>query len=99
MTLRAELLAMQRHAVQRVERELRLDLVRERPAIRRSFARYCKEFDGPFTTATREELSQAVGKADLIYVGDYHTLEAAQRAFLWLLETVHARRGEVAIGL
>lgn len=99
MTARTELLAIQRDTVARLKREIEDVLVRERPAIRRYYDEYCQEFDGSFAKTTRDALAAKASLADLVYVGDYHTLEAAQRTFLWLVESVHARRGAVAIAL
>src|SRR5580658_8375409 len=99
MTLRSELLAIQRDTVAQLNREIEDDLVRERPAIRRYTDEYAQEFGGAFASATRDDLVERAARADLVYVGDYHTLEAAQRTFVWLLEAIHARRGAVAIAL
>ena len=96
---RSELLAIQRDAVARLTREIEGDLVRERPAIRRYHDAYSLEFAGSFATSSREELAEEAARSDLVYVGDYHTLEASQRTFLWLAETVHARRSRVALAL
>jgi hypothetical protein len=99
VTLRSELLAIQRDAVARLMREIEADLVRERPAIRRYHDAYSLEFSGSFATSSRDELAEEAARSDLVYVGDYHTLEASQRTFLWLAEAVHARRSSVALAL
>jgi hypothetical protein len=100
MTARRELLDLQRAVVARLECELWQKLAPEGPAIRRYDDAYGAEFvSGPLASSTRAELASAAAAADLVYVGDYHTLEAAQRTFVWLLERVHAARGAVAIAL
>jgi hypothetical protein len=99
MTARAELLAIQRETVARVQREIEGKLVRERPALRRYCEEYSEELEGPLVRSTREALERRAASSDIIYVGDYHTLEAAQRTFAWLLEAVLARRGAAAVAL
>jgi hypothetical protein len=42
--------------------------------------------------ATYGELLHAVSTADLVYVGDYHTLKQAQRSFLKLVQRRWPRR-------
>jgi len=48
----------------------------------REYGRYVRRYQ---RRATIARLDQAIAKSDLIYVGDYHTLPQAQRAFLRLL--------------
>src|SRR5580700_3369493 len=98
MTPRAELLALHKDALGRLERKL-APFVRESPTLRRYGGAYERELEGRFAVSTPEDLARAASAARVTYVGDYHTLAAAQRTFVDLLERVRERVGAVAIAL
>ncbi len=68
----------------------------------RAFQRYEREYARSVRRFQRRansaELGRAIARADIIYVGDYHTLPQAQRAFLRVLRRIPANR-PLTVGL
>lgn len=63
-------------------------------------ARYRRRTRGPGTPIRRTDVSAAVRAADVVYVGDYHTLRLSQRTFLDLVRdslTEEGRRTVLAV--
>ncbi|MEN9798355.1 MAG: hypothetical protein RL653_2051, partial [Pseudomonadota bacterium] len=52
------------------------------PAFRAYEARYQRATSGRFRVVPRGEITAAVRDADVVYVGDYHTLRLSQRTYL-----------------
>ena len=55
-------------------------------------ARYERRTRSFLREAAFSELLEAIARADLVYVGDYHTLKQAQRSFLKLVQRRSAQR-------
>ena len=49
--------------------------------------------------ATDDDMMKEVSKADIIYVGDYHTCNQSQRSFLRILKKVVKKKKNIALGL
>lgn len=91
MSLREKLIATQRRLLAAVQRDIRAALGKQPAALRRYYSGYRRRFRRPFTPATREELLRACAAADIIFVGDYHTLAAAQRVPIQLIRALSDR--------
>ncbi|HZM70320.1 MAG TPA: ChaN family lipoprotein [Candidatus Cryosericum sp.] len=93
---RVEEIGFQRAAVARIRREIG-------DVDRNSRRRYIREFHEEFADyeapASWDELIIACYKADIIYVGDYHALPAAQEFAARLLDEVAERSRQVVLGL
>ena len=93
---RVEEIGFQRAAVARIRREIG-------GVDRNSRRRYIREFHEEFADyeapASWDELIIACYKADIIYVGDYHALPAAQEFAARLLDEVAERSRQVVLGL
>lgn len=57
-------------------------------------ARYRRHTRGPGEIITRSDVDARVAEADIIYVGDYHTLRLSQRTFLELVDRSLATTGD-----
>ncbi len=62
------------------------------PAFRAYEARYHRATSGRFRVVARGEITAAVREADVVYVGDYHTLRLSQRTYVELV--AEARAGD-----
>ncbi|MBI4126358.1 MAG: ChaN family lipoprotein [Deltaproteobacteria bacterium] len=62
----------------------------------RTYQRAVARFD---RAATHEEMLKAILKANIIYVGDYHTLNQSQRSFLRILKAIVSRDRNFVVGL
>lgn len=93
VSLRTELIQLHQKLFRQNQRFIAESILVQEPdfaayerAYKRSVARYQK-------TSSPEEMLQASAKADIIYVGDYHTCNQSQRSFLRILrETVKEKR-------
>ncbi|OGP13867.1 MAG: hypothetical protein A2053_06280 [Deltaproteobacteria bacterium GWA2_50_8] len=65
-------------------------------AYERAYKRQVAHYEG---LSGIDEVLEAIDKADLIYVGDYHTNHQSQKFFLRLLRLVVQRSSEMAIAL
>ena len=86
----------QRAAVARLKREIYgID--------RNSRKRYIREFHEDYSdfeaVSSLDDLSIACYKSDIVYVGDYHALPAAQEFAAWLLGDIASRSREVVLCL
>lgn len=96
---REELLQIQKSLFLRNQRLIRESILVQEPGFERyerTYKRHVRNFKKP---STIEAMIGACRKADLIYVGDYHTLTQSQRSFLRLLKAVVKRNKNFAIGL
>ena len=75
--------AAQMHALAAVRREIRS---RDRASGRKYLQEFSQAFPDYERTLTPEELHDRVGAADIVLVGDYHSLAASQRFAASLLE-------------
>src|SRR4029450_2515996 len=83
---REELLKMQKQIFRRNQRLIEESIsVQERgfEEYQRNYQRRVSKFDH---VSDLNELKKALGEADIIYVGDYHTNAQSQRAFLRILK-------------
>jgi hypothetical protein len=71
-----------------VKRRVRECLGPQPPSIARYYRAYVRSFDVPFEPCGLAEVVRAASAAKIVYVGDFHTNPAAQRAELDLLEKV-----------
>lgn len=92
MALRDQLIAVQRRVLASIQRDIRDTLGPTPPALRRYARVYDRRLEQPFAEASLEELLRACAAAEILYVGDYHTLAAAQEVPLKLLRALWRRR-------
>lgn len=81
--------AAQMHALAAVRREIRS---RDRASGRKYLQEFSQAFPDYERTLTPEELHDRVGAADIVLVGDYHSLAASQRFAASLLERLALAR-------
>lgn len=96
---REELLSIQKSLFRHNQRLIQESILVKEPDFERyerSYKRCVRRFQKP---ATIEAMIGACLKADIIYVGDYHTLQQSQRSFLRILKTVIKKNRNFSIGL
>jgi len=92
-------LSLQQSLYRRQQQKIRQLVVGASPAFRR--------YEGEYRRATASfrrklpiaEVHQQLRQADVVYVGDYHTLKAAQQGYLALLEAAVASGRRVVVAL
>ncbi|GIW71719.1 MAG: hypothetical protein KatS3mg102_1261 [Planctomycetota bacterium] len=82
---RAELIAIQKEIVARLKREIEDSFGGLPPAVQVYYDEYWREISSFERLASRQELLRACAAADLVYLGDYHTLRQSQQTAHWLL--------------
>lgn len=92
MTAREEIHRLQQALFRRQRRLIGASVHGMTREFRRYEAAYQRRVAGYAREATYGEVLHAVSTADLVYVGDYHTLKQAQRSFLKLLQRRWPRR-------
>jgi hypothetical protein len=96
---RRELLALQMKLWRRLQREVD-ESIEEVPAniaiYQEEYERDVQRFERP---STKAELVEAAAAADVVYIGDYHTLPQAQQTLVKLLLAVTRQRPEVTLAL
>ncbi len=92
-----EEIAFQKAAVARLKKEILGD---DRTSSQR---RYIREFHNEFRSfaeiSSLDDLTIACYKSDIVYIGDYHALPAAQHFATWLLRDIASRSREVVLCL
>ncbi|MBL7685856.1 MAG: ChaN family lipoprotein [Deltaproteobacteria bacterium] len=96
---REELLKLQKRIFRRNQ-----GLIEESISIReKGFEKYQKTYEKYVRTFEREssidELLEAILKADIIYVGDYHTNQQSQRTFLRLLKLILPKNSNILVAM
>lgn len=100
MSYREQLIAVQRKVLAAIRRDIRQSLGKEPAELKRYYRAYKRRFAQPFEPVKREDVIRACLAADVVYVGDYHTLASAQRMALGLLEEIRKRfKGELILGM
>jgi uncharacterized iron-regulated protein len=89
---RIEIGRLQRRLWQRQRKLIAASVLGGSAEFRRYEGRYLRQTRGFEREAAFVELLQAIARADLVYVGDYHTLKQAQRSFLKLVQRRWTRR-------
>jgi uncharacterized iron-regulated protein len=90
-SFRQSLIKVQRRILNSVRRDIRSTLGPHAPGLARYERVYRRRVDQTFTIEAREDLLKACDRAQIIYVGDYHTLGAAQDFARVLLQTLIER--------
>ncbi len=96
---RRELIALHQQLFRRQRRlieELTLPETSVLAAYRRRFQRHARSYE---RVVTYDDVLEAAGESDLVYVGDYHTLRLAQKSFLRLAERLCERGRPPLLGL
>ncbi|MBI4224427.1 MAG: ChaN family lipoprotein, partial [Deltaproteobacteria bacterium] len=99
LTPREELLAIQKSLFRHNRRLIQESIVIKEPGFERyeqTYKRSVRNFQRP---AAIEEMLRACRRADIVYVGDYHTLHQSQRSFLRILKSVVKKNKNFVIGL
>ncbi|PIR26618.1 MAG: hypothetical protein COV43_00545 [Deltaproteobacteria bacterium CG11_big_fil_rev_8_21_14_0_20_42_23] len=101
MTLspRQELLQLQKKLFFRNKRQIEDSILVKEPAFDRYEATYKRNVSKYQKAVTPEKMIEAVLKADIIYVGDYHTCNQSQRSFLRVLKLVSKETKSFVVGL
>lgn len=96
---RRELIAIQKRLWRRLRQEIHSSLDEEPGNVSvylEEYERELEEFESP---ASRDDLLASVLSAELVYVGDYHTLRQSQKTLLRLLTAATLARPEVILAL
>lgn len=91
-TARVEIGRLQRRLWERQKKLISASVHGGDAAFRAYEARYLKATRSYLREARYAELLDAIAHADLVYVGDYHTLKQSQRSFLKLVQRRRSRR-------
>jgi Haem-binding uptake, Tiki superfamily, ChaN len=92
-------LALQLALFESQKKRIRASVARGTKAFERYEARYARATQSYQQRLTRAQVAAQVCAADVIYVGDYHTLRLSQRGYLELMEAALASRRRVVLAL
>jgi hypothetical protein len=95
MTAREEIGRLQRRLFERQRKLIATSVLGQNAEFRAYEQRYLRRTRDFLRQAGYAELLDAVAQADVVYVGDYHTLKQSQRSFLKLLQRRWPRRPPV----
>lgn len=99
MSPREELLRIQRRLWLKNKEIIRNSIVVKEPGFAAYEGRYNRAVSRYERVATHDEMLDAIRKARLVYVGDYHTCNQSQRSFLRILKTIVPENNKVVLGL
>jgi hypothetical protein len=92
-------LSLQLALYRRQQKEIRRAVEGGSPAFRAYEARYRRRVASCRGALSLDQISRTACAADLVYVGDYHTLRAAQQTYLTLVERALAAGRRVVLAL
>lgn len=95
---RRQLLEIQKRLVRRIKREIDMSIGAPDAAIRKYKREYNAEFRH-YHISSKRELIEAVVESDVVFVGDYHTLQPAQQTLLKILEEALPRRLDIVLAV
>ncbi len=100
LSIRRELIQIQKTMVENLKREITLSLGKET----KEFRQYLDEYNQLFKRGYRrrssmDELVHRVSKANIVYNGDYHTMAQAQRIPLRILRRVLPHRPQITLAV
>jgi hypothetical protein len=91
-SFRREVVDLHRAIYRRNQARINASVLGYTPAFRRYERAYARSVSGYERRARPAELHRELGRANVVYIGDYHTLPQAQRAFLRLLRRLDENR-------
>ena len=77
---RRELLAIQKRLWRRLKREIEATISENPPNVEIYQEEYQRDLARYQATSSKRELVETAAKADVVYVGDYHTLPHSQKS-------------------
>jgi len=89
---------IQKRLVNRIKREIDASIGALTPELRAYKRKYNAEFRH-YHVSSKEELMEAVLAADIVFLGDYHTLRQSQQTLLKLLEEALPNRLDIVLAL
>jgi len=89
MSVRQELIEIQKRLVKKLKTDLYQDYCRHNPRIDQYYDDYKHLTSRYERIATKQELVEQVLASDIVYLGDYHTLRQSQKTLIRILETIH----------
>jgi hypothetical protein len=98
-TARRELLAIQMRLWRRLQREVDQSIEEVPPNIAIYQEEYERDVQRYTALSSKAELVEAARQADIVFVGDYHTLPQAQQTLVKLLLAVTRQRTDVVLAL
>jgi hypothetical protein len=96
---RRELIAIQKRIYKRLKREIHASLAEVAGNVQIYLEEYERELNGSHAPCTRDDLLVSALSADIVYVGDYHTLKQSQKTLVKLLVAACKARPEVTLAL
>ncbi|MFH1231399.1 MAG: ChaN family lipoprotein [Planctomycetota bacterium] len=99
MSVREELIEIQKRLVKRLKSEIYADYCSQNPEIDKYYNDY-KRLTGHYERiATKQELIEAVLNSDIVYLGDYHALKQSQQTLIRILEALPKYSRRIILGL
>jgi len=99
MTPREELIAIHRRIVGELKSEIQGSLYGDSPSLRAYDATYAKHFEGDYRIASKDAMLAGAYASDIVYHGDFHTLESAQRSAVKTLSALADSGREICLAL
>ncbi len=96
---RRELLAIQKRLWRRLKREIEASITDNPPNVEIYQEEYERDLRRYEAVSSKRELVEAAAAADLVYVGDYHTLPQAQKTLVKLLLALSKVRRQVVLAM
>jgi heme-binding uptake protein ChaN (Tiki superfamily) len=96
---RRDLLAIQRRLWRRLKREITATIAENPANVEIYQEEYERDLQRYERTSSKRELVRACAEADLVYLGDYHTLPQAQKTLVKLLLALSRLNREVVLGM
>ncbi len=99
MTQREEILKIQKASLEQIKEEIKKNLGPQSKEIKKYYKEYKKIFQQKRQCSSKKELLTHACRSDILFCGDYHTLQHSQHTFLTIAEEVLKKRGNIVIGL
>jgi len=99
MTPHEELYRMQRKLYKRNQEIINHSILVKEPDFELYEKRYKRKVAKYDSIVSQQEMIRAIMKADIVYIGDYHTCNQSQRSFLRILKAIIQKTSDFAIGL
>ncbi len=99
MTPREELIEIHRRVVGELKSEIQGSLYGDSPSLRAYDATYAKHFEGDYRLVSKDAVLASAFASDIVYHGDFHTLESAQRSAVRTLSALADSGREICLAL
>ena len=94
-----KLLTLQKSILEDLKAEVRTYLEGASPSLRKYYQEYKKEFKSFERVSTKKEILEEVLQSNIVFTGDYHTLNQSQRTVLRILREIVETKKEIILGV